>query len=357
LPTSDRRYMRLALSLARRGLGRTAPNPSVGCVLVKDNVIVGWGWTQPGGRPHAEVEALARSGQRAFGATAYVTLEPCAHVGKTGPCCDALIAAGVTRVVAALRDPDPRVSGGGFARLEAAGISVDVGLMGEEARWLNAGFLSRIERGRPWITLKLATSLDGRIATGNGASRWITGPEARARAHLLRARNDAILVGAGTALADDPLLTCRLPGMADRSPIRVVLDRRLRLPIDSALVRSAHEVPLWIVTTGEGATHEAAGAVLIRPRDSEPAAVATELAARGITRLLIEGGGAIAASFLAAGLVDELIWIRAPILIGGDGVPAVASLCLTDPNQAQPWVLRKSAFLGRDRLESWSRAE
>ena len=208
----------------------------------------------------------------------------------------------------------------------------------------------------PWITLKLATSLDGRIATVTGASRWITGPEARAHAHLLRARNDAILVGAGTALADDPMLTCRLPGMADRSPIRVVLDRRLRLPLDSALVKSARDIPLWIVTAGEGAAHEAAGAILIRPSDPEPAAVAAELGARGITRLLIEGGGAVAASFLRAGLVDELVWMRAPILIGGDGIPALASLGVTDPNQTQPWVLRKSAMLGRDRLESWSRA-
>ncbi len=353
--------MGVALGLARRGLGRTAPNPSVGCVLVKDGVIVGWGWTQPGGRPHAETEALSRAGDRAFGATAYVTLEPCAHWGKTGPCCDALITAGVSRVVTALRDPDPRVDGGGLARIQAAGIPVEVGLMAEEARALNAGFLSRIERGRPWITLKLATSLDGRIATVTGASRWITGPEARAHAHLLRARNDAILVGAGTALADDPMLTCRLPGMADRSPIRVVLDRRLRLPLDSALVKSAGEVPLWIVTAGpdgagEGGAHEAAGAILIRPSDPEPAAVAAELGARGITRLLIEGGGAVAASFLRAGLVDELVWMRAPILIGGDGIPALASLGVTDPNQTQPWVLRKSAMLGRDRLESWSRA-
>jgi len=348
--------MGLALGLARRGLGRTAPNPSVGCVLVKDGVIVGWGWTQPGGRPHAEVEALTRAGDRAFGATAYVTLEPCAHWGKTGPCCDALIAAGVARVVAALRDPDPRVAGGGFARIEAAGIPVEVGLMADEARALNAGFLSRIVRGRPWTTLKLATSLDGRIATATGASRWITGPQARAHAHLLRARADAILVGAGTALADDPLLTCRLPGMADRSPIRVVLDRRLRLPLDSALVKSAREIPLWIVTAGESAAHEAAGAILIRPPDPEPAAILMELAARGITRLLIEGGGAVAASFLRADLIDELIWMRAPILIGGDGVPAFASLGVTDPNLLQPWVLRKSAMLGRDRLESWSRA-
>ena len=348
--------MGLALGLARRGLGRTAPNPSVGCVLVKDGVIVGWGWTQPGGRPHAEIEALARAGDRASGATAYVTLEPCAHWGKTGPCCDALIAAGVRRVVAALRDPDPRVAGGGFARIEAAGVPVEVGLMAEEARALNAGFLSRIERGRPWITLKLATSLDGRIATATGASRWITGPEARAHAHLLRARNDAILVGAGTALADDPMLTCRLPGMADRSPIRVVLDRRLRVPLDSALVKSARDVPLWIVTAGAGAAHEAAGATLIRPSDLEPAGVAAELGARGVTRLLIEGGGAVAASFLRAGLVDELIWMRAPILIGGDGVPALASLGITDPNDSEPWVLRKSAMLGRDRLESWGRA-
>lgn len=359
MPPDDRRLMRVALGLARRGLGRTAPNPTVGCVLVKEGAIVGWGWTQPGGRPHAETEALSRAGARARGATAYVTLEPCAHWGKTGPCCDALIAAGVSRVVAALRDPDPRVAGGGFARLEAAGVAVEIGLMAQEAHEMNAGFFSRIERGRPWTTLKLATSLDGRIATSTGASRWITGPEARARGHLMRARNDAILVGAGTALADDPMLTCRLKGMEDRSPIRVLLDRRLRLPLTSALMRSARSVPLWIFTrdAADASAHEAAGAVIIRLTDAaRPEDVLGALAQRGVTRLLIEGGGEVAASFLRAGMVDEMAWMRAPVLIGGDGLPALSSLGVTDPNDAQPWLLRNSVMLGRDRLESWSRA-
>lgn len=359
MPPQDRRYMAIALGLARRGIGRTAPNPSVGCVLVKDGGIVGWGWTQPGGRPHAETEALRRAGPAAKGATAYVTLEPCSHWGRTPPCTDALISAGVSRVVAALKDPDSRVSGSGLRRLEEAGIKVDLGLMAEAAREVNAGFLSRIERGRPWTILKLATSLDGRIATSTGASRWITGPEARAHAHRMRARADAILIGSGTALADDPILTCRTPGWSDRSPIRVVLDRRLRLPLDSALVRSARETPLWVVTdqSNDGAALEALGAVLIPLTvGAGPESVLASLAARGVTRLLIEGGSAVASAFLRADLVDELIWMRAPILIGGDGLAAIAGLGVVDPNQGQSWVLRKSARLGRDRLESWRRA-
>ncbi|HEX5079092.1 MAG TPA: bifunctional diaminohydroxyphosphoribosylaminopyrimidine deaminase/5-amino-6-(5-phosphoribosylamino)uracil reductase RibD, partial [Geminicoccaceae bacterium] len=225
----DRHFMAVALRLAARGLGSVWPNPAVGCVLVHGERIVGRGWTQPGGRPHGEVEALRRAGAAALGATAYVSLEPCAHYGRTPPCTMALLQAGVRRVVAATLDPDPRVDGRGIEQLRQAGVEVALGVGRAAAEALNAGFILRVRAGRPLVTLKLATSLDGRIATRRGDSRWITGEPARARAHLLRARHDAIMIGSGTALADDPSLTCRLPGLEERSPARVVLDRRLRL--------------------------------------------------------------------------------------------------------------------------------
>src|SRR5262245_58482979 len=258
----DLGHMRAALALAARGLGRTWPNPAVGCVLVRGGHVVGRGWTQPGGRPHAETEALARAGEAARGATAYVSLEPCAHTGKTPPCADALIAAGIGRVVAAVQDPDPRVSGRGLARLRDAGLAVVTGMCAAEAAELNAGFFTRIKQGRPLVSLKLATSLDGRTATRSGDSRWITGDAARRRAHALRATHDAILVGTGTALADDPELTCRLPGLGDRSPVRVVLDRQLRLPDAAKLLATAHEVPTWVIRapTSDGARKKKIGA-------------------------------------------------------------------------------------------------
>src|SRR5437764_12238002 len=241
--------MRAALGLALRGLGNVWPNPAVGCVIVKEGRVVGRGWTQPGGRPHAETEALARAGEATRGATAYVTLEPCCHWGRTPPCTDALIAAGVRRVVVALEDPDPRVAGEGVRRLGAAGLHVDIGLGETEAAEINAGFFCRLRNGRPLVTLKLATSLDGRIATRRGESQWITGPPARERAHALRAGHDAIMVGTGTVLADDPQRTCRLPGLAHRSPVRVVIDRQLRIPPRMRLVSDARTVPTWVLTS------------------------------------------------------------------------------------------------------------
>src|SRR5215475_2950035 len=247
-PHDDAGHMAAALDLARRGLGRVWPNPAVGCVLVRQGRVVGRGWTQPGGRPHAETEALHRAGAAAKGATAYVTLEPCSHHGRTPPCADALIAAGIARAVVAMEDPDPRVSGAGLARLREAGIKVDLGLGESEAGEINAGFFLRIRERRPLITLKLAMTLDGRIATRSGESRWITGEAARARAHLLRAQHDAVMVGSGTVLADDPLLNVRLPGLGRQSPLRIVLDGRMRLSLTSALVAGARETPTWLVT-------------------------------------------------------------------------------------------------------------
>ena len=240
--------MRAALALARRGLGNAWPNPAVGCVLVKEGRVIGRGWTQPGGRPHAETEALRRAGDAARGATAYVTLEPCSHHGRTPPCCEALAEAGIARVVMAMRDPDPRVNGRGLAMLRGAGIAVEEGLLEAEARALNAGFFRRIQAGMPVVTLKLASTLDGRIATASGESRWITGEAARREVHALRARHDAILVGSGTVLADDPDLTCRIPGMERVPMLRVVADARLRTPPSARLVQSAGAAPVLVMT-------------------------------------------------------------------------------------------------------------
>jgi diaminohydroxyphosphoribosylaminopyrimidine deaminase/5-amino-6-(5-phosphoribosylamino)uracil reductase len=327
--------MQAALALGRRGLGNTWPNPAVGCVIVRDGAVVGRGWTQPGGRPHAETEALRRAGHLARGGTAYVTLEPCSHHGRTPPCCDALIAAGVSRVVCALRDPDHRVDGRGFCRLRAAGIIVEEGVCEAEAREANAGFIKRITQGLPLVTLKLATTLDGRIATATGESKWITGPDARREAHALRARHDAILVGSGTALADDPELTCRLPGATPRQPLRVVADARLRTPPAAKLIATARETPTVLVTVpghppAALAPYQDSGAEVITvPRATEGlrmAALLGALAQRGVTRVLAEGGAGIAAALLREGLADRLAWFHAPGVMGGDGLPAAYPL-------------------------------
>ena len=249
---ADRRWMDYALRLGRRALGTTAENPPVGCVIVRDGRVLGVGWTQPGGRPHAETEALEMAGEQARGATAYVTLEPCAHHGRTGPCAEALARAGIARVVTAIEDPDPRTSGQGHAILRAAGVAVDVGVGAEEARHDLAGFLTRIARKRPYVTLKIGVSADGKIAAGPRQRTAITGPEVKARVHLMRAQSDAILVGLSTVLIDDPELTCRLPGMEARSPIRIVADTRLSIPSKAKLVKTAEQVPVWILSTRKG---------------------------------------------------------------------------------------------------------
>jgi diaminohydroxyphosphoribosylaminopyrimidine deaminase/5-amino-6-(5-phosphoribosylamino)uracil reductase len=246
----DAAHMRAALSLARRGNGRTWPNPSVGCVIVKDGRVVGRATTAQGGRPHAEPQALAMAGDAARGATAYVTLEPCCFHGRTPPCTDALVAAGVARVVVGVRDPDPRVNGAGLARLRSAGIEVVEGVLEDEAADVVAGFVTRVQRGRPLVTLKLASTLDGRIATRTGESQWITGEPARRMAHALRGRHDAIMVGAGTVLADNPDLTCRIPGFKPLPMVRVVADSHLRLPLTSRLVATAHSAPTWVLCRG-----------------------------------------------------------------------------------------------------------
>jgi len=363
---SDARLMRAALALARRGLGRTWPNPSVGCVIVKDGMVVGRGWTQPGGRPHAETEALARAGRSAKGANAYVTLEPCCHHGKTPPCTDALIAAGIRRAVVAIEDPDPRVAGKGIAALRAAGVSVELGPAADDAHEINAGFMSSITRGRPLVTLKLATSLDGRLAVASGESRWITGEPARARGHLLRATHDAVMVGSGTVLVDDPELACRLPGLSDRNPVRVVIDGGLRVPLTARVVVDARHVPTWFVVR-HGAASERRAALTgngvevievpaLRSGETDLAAALAALARKGITRVLVEGGATLAAALVRADLVDRIAWFRAPSLIGGDGRAALDALGVAAPAEAPRFIRTGIEPIGDDVLETLQRA-
>jgi diaminohydroxyphosphoribosylaminopyrimidine deaminase/5-amino-6-(5-phosphoribosylamino)uracil reductase len=358
---SDQRFMQLALALGRRGQGRTWPNPAVGAVIVKDGVIVGRGWTQPGGRPHGEPEALRRAGEAARGATLYVTLEPCSHFGKSPPCADAIIAAGIARVVSAVEDPNPEVAGQGHSRLRAAGIAVDVGLCAEEAARDHAGHFLRVREQRPYVLLKLAVSADDKIALAGRKPVAITGEAAQARVHLLRAQSDAILVGIGTVLADEPMLTCRLPGMEERSPVRVVLDRALRLPGDSRLVHSARKTPLWVMTSELAEAPAAAklggaGVQIMRVATTgqmpglDLKAVSNALSEKGITRLMVEGGARVASSFLAAGLVDEIWLLRGPRPIGPDGVAALDAQPLSVVTQSPRWRVRATETLGQDTL-------
>ncbi len=364
----DGPFMRAALALARRGLGTVWPNPTVGCVLVNDGVVVGRGWTQQGGRPHGETEALARSGARAKGATAYVSLEPCCHHGKTPPCTDALIAAGITRAVVAIEDPDPRVAGRGIARLRDAGVTVDTGLYAAEATDINAGFFMRLGAGRPLVTLKLAATLDGKIATATGESRWITGETARQRAHWLRATHDAVMVGVNTVVADDPLLTCRLPGIEARNPVRIVVDGALRLPLTAKLVAEAKDVPTWIVHR-HGVDHARCqafldcGVELIEvpvgksSGELDLGVALAELGKRGLTRILAEGGARLAGALLEAGLVDRLAWFHAPRLLGGDALPAIEAIGVTTLAAAPRFRRLALEELGEDVLETLARAD
>lgn len=332
-PDHDHEHMRAALTLARRNLGSTWPNPSVGCVIVRDSRVVGRGVTAPGGRPHAEVLALAMARDAARGATAYVTLEPCSHHGQTPPCADALVAAGVTRVVVACGDPDPRVNGRGLARLRAAGIAVTEGVLAPEAEALQRGFLTRVRLGRPLVTLKLASTLDGRIATATGESQWITGPEARRAAHALRGTHDAVMAGIGTVRADNPALTCRIPGLRTRPLVRVVMDTHLSIDPAAQLVTTAAESPTWVLHREGAAAARLDGIpglhlVAVPGQDGrvDLRSALSSLGTAGLTRVLVEGGAALAAGLLRQGLVDRMAWFHAPGLIGGDGLAAVQGL-------------------------------
>ncbi len=363
----DCSYMRQALAQARRVWGGTSPNPAVGCVLVSaSGQVLAAAHTAAGGRPHAETQALEQAGATARGATAYVTLEPCAHHAATPPCSEALIAAGVARVVIACRDADPRVSGKGSAMLAAAGIEVCEGVCETEGLPLYAGFFSRIKTGLPEINLKVATSLDGKIiippesvAAGQtsqyhaGGIRWITGEAARRHVHLLRAQHEAILTGIGTVLADDPQLTCRLPGMHWRSPLRAVMDSALRIPPESALMKTARQVPLVIFTKEADSIrhrpYSEAGAEVEVLAEMTLEHAARALAARGVSRLMVEAGKAFSSHTMMSGLLSRLYWYRAPLVIGADALPVYDDKALIC--QQRSFTTESSRMLGDDRLD------
>ncbi|CAN7292661.1 bifunctional diaminohydroxyphosphoribosylaminopyrimidine deaminase/5-amino-6-(5-phosphoribosylamino)uracil reductase RibD [Rhizobium leguminosarum] len=368
----DERFMAAAIRLSRWHLGRTATNPSVGCLIVRDGVIVGRAVTALSGRPHAETQALAEAGALARGATAYVTLEPCSHHGKTPPCSEALIAYGVARVVISVTDPDPRVSGRGIGMLREAGIEVDAGVLEAEGRQSLAAYLTRQTKNRPYVTLKLAVSADGMIGREGAGQVAITGPEARAQVQALRAETDAILVGIGTAIADDPLLTVRAPGLQSQSPIRIVLDPSLALPLTSKLVETAREVPVIVVASEEAslleseggntpadaaemesrrAALEAAGVEVVHCNPYHPEVLLPALATRGISSLLVEGGAKTARLFLEAGLVDRIQLYQAPVVIGEGGIESPLDATDIPSGFAHTGTL----MFGEDRLDEYER--
>jgi diaminohydroxyphosphoribosylaminopyrimidine deaminase/5-amino-6-(5-phosphoribosylamino)uracil reductase len=361
----DEGWMRAALGLARRGLGRVWPNPAVGCVIVNGAAVVGRGRTADGGRPHAEALALAQAGARARGGTVYTTLEPCAHTGLTPPCTAALVAAGVARVVVAAEDPDPRVNGAGVAALREAGLRVDVGCLAAEAVAVNLGFLTRMTAGRPMVTLKMAASLDGRIATGTGESRWITGPRARAEVHLMRAQSDAVLVGAGTVRSDDPKLNVRGLGIEDAHPVRVVVSGALSLPRDGYLAQTAREVPLWLCHDDDAEESRRAawselGAELIEvpfnpDAEMDLPTLLQLLGGRGLTRVLCEGGGRLAAALIEADLVDEIVCYTAGVVLGDEAIPVVGGLEVEALQLAPRFRLLDVAPIGPDLRSRWRR--
>jgi diaminohydroxyphosphoribosylaminopyrimidine deaminase / 5-amino-6-(5-phosphoribosylamino)uracil reductase len=363
-PAEDAAHMRSALALARRGLGNTWPNPSVGCVVVQRGRVVGRAVTAPGGRPHAEPAALDLAGDAARGATVYVTLEPCCHWGRTPPCTDALVSAGVARVVIATRDPDPRVDGAGIAKLRGAGVKVEEGVLQAEADEVASGFRTRVRAGRPLVTLKLASTLDGRIATRAGESRWITGEPARRAAHALRGRHDAVMVGVGTVMADDPELTCRIPGYRPNPVVRIVADSHLRTKLTATLAVTARHTPTWMLIR-EGTDPERRrafadlGATLIEVAGAgigvDPAKALAALGDAGLTRVLVEGGAQLAASLLRADLVDQIAWFQAPAVMGADAWPAVQAFGI-DRLEAMPRFARTAETrLGEDMLIEFGR--
>ncbi|MFN3508119.1 MAG: bifunctional diaminohydroxyphosphoribosylaminopyrimidine deaminase/5-amino-6-(5-phosphoribosylamino)uracil reductase RibD [Allorhizobium sp.] len=349
----DERFMREAIALSLIHVGRTGPNPSVGCVIVKNGEVVGRGVTALGGRPHAEPQALAEAGDKARGATAYVTLEPCSHHGKTPPCANAIIAAGIARVVVAVADPDPRVSGQGLKMLADADIEVTIGVLQRDARRAMSGYLTRQTKGRPQVILKLAVSADGMLGRKGAGQIAITGPEARADVHRLRAESDAILVGIGTALADDPELTVRLPGLETASPLRVVLDKRAELPAGSKLAEGAHTVPVLVAVDygakGNRAALAEAGVEIVELAGVEE--LLSALAQRGISTLMVEGGARVASDLLARGLVDRVYLYTGTTAVGEDGIPSP----ITSTRMAPGFALVEERTLGADRLQIFDR--
>jgi len=353
--SEDHAYMARAIALTERGRDTATPNPSVGCVIVNGNEVIGEGWHERAGEPHAEVRALQAATRSAEGATVYVSLEPCAHHGRTPPCVDALIAAKVARVVAAIEDPNPQVSGAGAKRLRDAGIRVDVGLMAAQAEEAHIGFLARMRRGRPWIRVKTAASLDGRIALANGESRWITGEPARRDVHALRARSCAILTGIGTVLRDDPDLTVRYVE-CKRQPRRILIDSRLEVPLDSKLLKG--EPPIIFTVTGEAKRRKALKDMGIevvqappdryKPGKSDLAAIARDLAARGFNEVTVETGGKLSGSLLAAGVVDEIVFYFSPKLLGDSAQGMFALPEMTRLEQALRPRMIDVRFIGED---------
>ncbi len=354
----DIHHMKSAISLARRGLGRCAPNPSVGCVIVKNDIIISRSNTADGGRPHAETIALIRAGAQAKGATLYVSLEPCTHHGKTPPCVDAVIKAGISRVVIGAKDVDPRVSGKSIQKLKGAGIEVVTGILEEECNALNIGFISRITKKRPFVTLKTACSMDGKVALSSGESQWITGELARAHAHQVRASHDAILVGIGTVIADNPSLTTRINGF-EHNVIRVILDSDLRIPTDSNLVKTANENSLWVLYNPKHKEKESRsklidmGVELHETECSNLVSVLELLAEQGITRLLVEGGQGVHTSFIKAGLCDDLLIYRAPKILGDDAKGIFADLNIDILAKSYKFKHYHTQKLGQDMLERY----
>lgn len=355
----DERFMAQAIAVAYRHLGQTGTNPSVGCVIVRDGTVIARAVTAIGGRPHAETQALSNAGEAARGATAYVTLEPCSHYGHTPPCANALIAAGVGRVIVSVTDPDARVAGRGLAMLREAGIVVDTGVLEVEGRRSLAGYLMRQTKGRPHVTLKLAISADNMIGRFGAGQVAITGPKARAAVQNLRAESDAILVGIGTAIADDPLLTCRAPGLEGRSPIRIVLDHRLQLPLESKLAMTARDVPVIVVGFSEGgpshgenlAALKSAGVEVLQQDPADLGLLLTTLGGRGISSLIVEGGARTARSFLDAGLVDRILLFNGPVTIGDGGIDSP----IRNTDMPAGFTLISTANYGEDRCDIYER--
>lgn len=357
--TTHEHYMRIALAYAKRHVGMTGENPSVGCVLVKDDDIIAATTTAIGGSPHAETQALAFAGSNAAGATAYVTLEPCAHHGKNGPCADALIAVGIQQVVVAMIDPFPRVAGDGIKRLQKAGIDVVTPVLEKEAQEVNRSFFHRVLKQRPWVSLKLATSLDGKASLENGSSQWITGEWSRKRGHLMRVRHDAILTGVNTVLADNPQLNCRLDGLEGQSPLRIVVDTHLRIPISSRIVQTSNENTTIIMTSSQDNSKrenlrqlgvEIVEAPLDKTGRINLTYMLNDLAKRGVSSLMVESGSAVATSLMQSNLVDEMYWFKANKLLGDDAMAAVGALSIESLSQVESWELTHQQAIESDIL-------
>ncbi len=354
----DQAFINLALNLSKKHIGITAKNPSVGCVLVKNNIIISTGVTGENGIPHAENIAILKANEKASKGTLYVTLEPCSHFGKTPPCAELIIKSGISRVVISATDPDSRVNGMGIKKLLDAGIEVVVGVMEEESKQINQGFFTAKTLGRSFITLKLATSLDSKIGTKNSKYKWITSENSRLYAHYLRAKNDAILVGAGTVREDNPMLNCRIPGLENYSPKRIILSSELKIDLNSNLIQTANSIPTYIATNNpDNKKFTDLGVKIINFKKNDLADFVKKLPEIGINNLLIEGGSIVAAEFLKANLIDKLIWIKAPKIIGEGGIEAINNLDINCFFRNLNFKLVKSRKIAHDMLMEFERCK